>query len=363
MEQQDGYLAGNASGVGTPVPPAAYELRPLTLGEILDRTFSIYRSNFKLFVGLAALPAAVELIMNLIQLAMVHPLRHQTPQLTTSLVTLGFACVSGLLLFLAANMIQAATVFALSETYLGNQITIVSSLRATISRWYSYLGVALWQIGSFIWIPILLVIPGVVLIVAMKGSGLAILGGVLVFIGVLGGYIGGLIMYLRNSLGVQAVVIEGLTVRKAMRRSKVLTAGAKGRIFVVLLISGVLYIVIAMLQAPLLFLIGMAAKHGNEAIGAHAGLLLVNFAGRSLVGPVAMIGVSLVYFDQRVRMEALDLVMLMGGDAPARDASEDFWNSIASSSSSATQAAPAAPLAVESGAPGQSAEPGEGDAG
>jgi hypothetical protein len=32
-------------------------LRPMNLGEILDRTFQIYRARFWVFLGIAALPA------------------------------------------------------------------------------------------------------------------------------------------------------------------------------------------------------------------------------------------------------------------------------------------------------------------
>ena len=32
------------------------ELRPLSVGEILDRTFTLYRGNFILFVGISAIP-------------------------------------------------------------------------------------------------------------------------------------------------------------------------------------------------------------------------------------------------------------------------------------------------------------------
>jgi hypothetical protein len=32
------------------------DLRPLSIGEMLDRTFSLYRRNFVLFVGITALP-------------------------------------------------------------------------------------------------------------------------------------------------------------------------------------------------------------------------------------------------------------------------------------------------------------------
>lgn len=32
------------------------DLRPLSLGEILDRTFTLYRRNFLLFAGIIAIP-------------------------------------------------------------------------------------------------------------------------------------------------------------------------------------------------------------------------------------------------------------------------------------------------------------------
>jgi hypothetical protein len=48
---------------------------------------------------------------------------------------------------------------------------------------------------------------------------------------------------------------------------------------------------------------------------AQAAILLIGFVGHTLVSPVALIGLTLVYFDQRVRMEAFDLVMMLGGVA------------------------------------------------
>ncbi len=40
-------------------------LRPMSLGEILDRTFQIYRSRFLVFVGIAALPAVAMFLIDL----------------------------------------------------------------------------------------------------------------------------------------------------------------------------------------------------------------------------------------------------------------------------------------------------------
>jgi len=44
---------------------AQLDLRPLTIGEILDRTFTIYRRHFLLFIGITAVPQILVLAINL----------------------------------------------------------------------------------------------------------------------------------------------------------------------------------------------------------------------------------------------------------------------------------------------------------
>jgi hypothetical protein len=135
----------------------------------------------------------------------------------------------------------------------------------------------------------------------------------------------GVIFFLRNLLAVQAAVVEKLKVRAAMRRSKVLTSGAKGRIFVVLVITYCLFLVAGILQMPLLFVVMRGVMRGEQQVLAQAAMLVVNFAANSMVMPVALIGLSLVYFDQRVRQEALDLLLMLGGGAavgPRTDAGD-----------------------------------------
>ena len=46
-------------------------------------------------------------------------------------------------------------------------------------------------------------------------------------------------------------------------------------------------------------------------------MLLVNFVAYSVVVPVMMIGLSLVYFDQRVRQDGLDLLLMLDNGANA----------------------------------------------
>ena len=44
------------------------ELRPLSLGELLDRTFRLYRNHFLLFVSIMAIPAAFSIPANVLLL-------------------------------------------------------------------------------------------------------------------------------------------------------------------------------------------------------------------------------------------------------------------------------------------------------
>ena len=50
-------------------------LRPMTLGEILDRTAQLYRTNFLLFAGIFAVYAGVVLVLSLLQIGLARLLR------------------------------------------------------------------------------------------------------------------------------------------------------------------------------------------------------------------------------------------------------------------------------------------------
>ena len=320
VPESNGWLTpAKVPVAAVPAPSGApmYDLRPLTLGEVLDRTFSVYRSRFWLFAGIAAISGAVQLVAQAVQMFLQHMMLHRSKFVTGYIVGVVALVVVYLAFFLAYSVTQAATAFAVSEIYLGRVTSVKESLRATIGRWLAYIGIALWQLGSMIWVPLLMIVPAAVLLRLLpKNPGMLVLGVLLMFAGIVGGGVVGYILYLRNSLGVPAAVIEKLKVRAAMRRSKVLMAGAKGRIFVVTLISGCLYMVVGVLQMPFMFLMMFALQKGKESVVAQAGALVIGFLGHSVVTPVAMIGFTLVYFDQRVRKEAFDSAVLLGEDQP-----------------------------------------------
>jgi hypothetical protein len=304
---------------------AAYALRPLSLGEILDRSFAVYRANFWLFVGIAVLSSVVQLVANAV-LLLIYKGYIPNPRTQPNPFHIYFggqqigSVIAGLLFFLAAAVTQAATVWALSEVYLGRRTTIGDSIRAVIGRWLRFLGIGLWQAWSLAWLPLLLVLPAALLLgfgAARYGAAGAFAGGTLIFLAATGGLAFGAIALLRNSLAVQAGVVEGLKVRKAMRRSKVLAAGAKGRIFVVYLIAWCLFMVAGIVEMPLAMIVGLGALKGERHVMLQVIILFVNFIAHSMVTPVMMIGLSLVYFDQRVRQDGLDLLLMLDGGANA----------------------------------------------
>lgn len=316
------------AGAGNNGQHAAYAMRPLTLGEILDRSFAVYRANFWLFVGIAVLSSAVQLVAQAVVLVVSRGFI-PVPRTQPHRLELGFhfhlagrqigSEFGTLLFFLATAVTEAATVWALSEVYLGGRTTIGDSIRAVIGRWLRFVGIALWQAWSLLWLPLLLIVPALVLFAMPGRFGFAgaFIAGVLVFLAATGAMVFGVIAFVRNSLAVPAAVVEGVRVRAAMRRSKVLAAGAKGRIFVVYLIAWCLYLVAGIMEMPLALIVGLGAMKGERHVLLQVVMLLVNFVAHSVVTPVVLIGLSLVYFDQRVRQEALDLLLMLGGGKAA----------------------------------------------
>lgn len=297
---------------------AAYALRPLSTGEVLDRTFSIYRSRFWLFAGLASIAGSFNVILNALQLLVHHLVLLHHGFRIAMYETQGSTLVVMILILPVAAVVYAAVVYALCEVYLGREVTAKSALRATIGRWARYVGIALWHGWSAVWLIVLLALPAAILFgfgMARSNPTLAVLGGLLLFAAFTGGSVYGVIAYIRNSLGIPAALMEQTSVRASMRRSKTLAAGTKGRIFVVLLVAFALYLVAGAIESPMLFFIARAPR--EEHVLAQAMILLIGFVAGTLVSPVALIGLTLVYFDQRVRKEAFDLVMLLGPDAPA----------------------------------------------
>lgn len=256
-------------------------LRPLSTGELLDRTFSLYRSRFLLFAGIVAVTHLALVLMQLVGLVL-QP-RPATP--------LGFSGAS--LLWLALTVIvalavaaasQGATVVAVSHVYLGRPITVAGAL-GRIRR----------QITS---IAMTMIVVGL-----MAGLGFLLL------------IVPGIILSLMWALAVPVAVLEERTMMDAASRSSELTQGGRLRVLLVYGVFLLLTVLVTLLFSVPLMIATIVSQGTATPAAASMPLqvanILVGFVTQCLTTPLMTIGLSLLYYDQRVRKEAFDLELMM----------------------------------------------------
>ena len=254
-------------------------LRPLSTGELLDRTFSLYRSHFGLFVGIFALPYLVVLAFRLVGLVF----QSQSPQISNILMNLVWSMGALFLILIVSAASQAAAVVAVSNLHLDRPASVMDSFSTVKGE-----------------------IPGVI--------GVSLLVGMASGVAFFAFIVPGVLLLIMWSLAVPAKVLEHRSATDSMSRSMELTKGSRGRIFVIGLLIFVLSIGVSwLLQWPILIAAGFSMKTGIQrmAIGWQVAALVADFVSRSLVGALGTIALSLVYYDQRVRKEAFDLQLMM----------------------------------------------------
>ena len=292
-------------------------LRPMSTGEILDRTFNLYRNNFVLFAGIGVLPPALMLIVQLIQSGMVssvgrpgHPQRIDASLMVAGGVGIFFAAIAYLVGLAVAH---AATVFAVSAVHLGR----TTSIGESYGRVRGHYGRVVWvilQAGFRAFVPSMIIVIAVAVVMpAMTRGGRGpanALAGILFVLAVIAAIVLAIVLYLRYSLAVPACVLEDLTASAAIRRSVSLSQGSRFRIFVIYVLMVIInYIVMFVFLVPATFAAALVAK-GSPAIATLFGGMAGFLAG-ALAGPIITIALSLVYYDQRVRKEAFDLQLMM----------------------------------------------------
>jgi hypothetical protein len=283
------------------------DLRPMSLGEVLDRTFSLYKSHFWLFAGITALPFFLVLLAEV----GVAALSSAGAVATTSRTPLSPNALAGafsggaLVIFLYLLMIgaaHAATVFAVSDLYLGRP----SSIRGSFAK----VGWKVFRVLLLFFLVGLIIMVGFVVVAvlgfAIRSPGIIFLGMFLLIVPVA-------ILACRVAVSIPAAMLEDLGAIRAIERSVSLTKGHAGQIFVIfLLVVTATYVAILVLQFPvLIFLMSSIASHKTPSFGLQVLQHLAEFVSQVLVGPIGTIAVSLMYYNLRVRKEAFDIQHLM----------------------------------------------------
>ncbi|HEV2618321.1 MAG TPA: hypothetical protein VGU23_00085 [Acidobacteriaceae bacterium] len=303
------------------------ELRPLSLGEVLDRTFQLYRSHFLLFAGIASFAAALDLVWSLLQTATVKAVQHRVGVGTLGGVSMGFGLVRLVVYIVVGAVAMAAISRAVSAIYLGQTTGIAQAYREVKPHWFRY--VRLYVVAALLaWGAAILLFVGVILAGVALQRGTGGQSAALIMMGVFGLSMlvlipFGIWMTLRYSLANASAVFEDLGVRAALKRSVFLSKGAgqKTKIFVMLFLAWVISAIITYAGlAPLLFLVFRSVmEHATPAVstGMTIYTLLVGFATTSVTIPIYAIGLTLFYYDARIRKEGFDVEWMMERATPA----------------------------------------------
>jgi hypothetical protein len=251
---------------------SAPRFEAMTTGALLDRAFRLYTSNFSLLLGItAAAYVPFYLIMLAIESSFSGNVQAQGVDLTTLLFQVAFMVLWASIAFPIAG---GAATYAISERYLGNDVTIGESIRLTLMRFWT-LSVA--QIIATIRVMFgffLLIIPGI-------------------------------LWMLSYSLVVPAILVENQKATTSLRRSRDLVKGHRGKVFCILLVIGLLQW-IAVLGVSMIS--GMIFNTDSSS-GGLLNSAIVNLAS-IFVTPIGIVATILLYYDMRIRKEGFDLEML-----------------------------------------------------
>ncbi len=289
------------------------ELRPLNFGEILDRTFQLYRGHFLMFSGISTLAAAVDLLWKLSQTGVLRFLGHHVSISRLAVVNLGFSLVNMAVYMIASAVVMAAINRAVSAIYLGHTTGIAQALTEVKDRWFRY--VRLYVVAFLIaWSPAIVAFIAILTVMTTlaknpAGAATALYAGVL-GLSMLLVVPFGLWMMLRYSLANAACVSEDLKIKESLKRSVFLSEGSRGKIFVLLFLVSIVITLLAVgAETPMM--VAVFKHRGHLSLFMTIYSLLVGFVITSLTTPIYGIGLTLFYYDGRIRKEGFDIEWMM----------------------------------------------------
>jgi hypothetical protein len=300
------------------------DLRPLTVSEYLDRTFSIYRHRFLLFVGLMAPQAVLSLAAAMLWGWFTSTIQFDKSIDSDRLLSLFVGGGVGFLVFTIVHWVLyvfgiGATAAAVSDLH-GHLVADAGAAFTAARR----------RLGPLLWLTFLMAvrlglvlagcmaIPGALFaasVGATRGSGgqeaLAVTALITFFLGMTVAMAAFIYMGLRYAVAVPAVMLEPIGGRMAIRRSIALTQGLKVRAFLLMICATmVAYAAMMILQMPFVVAGLVAGPETKTGFWLNMTGTATGTAGQALTAPIVAIGVAVLYFEARVRHEALDLQVM-----------------------------------------------------
>jgi len=298
-------------------------LRPMRLGEILDRTFQIYRRRFLLFVTLAAVPPLVMTALEITNLVWWKLL----PETFGRRIFLGMtpqAMIYSLALYQAALLLHLlvwpAFAHVTSRIYFGEEPTLWSAAFWCIARWRSWLWLTVASWGSMLVLPEVasagLAIGILYLLSEVLKVGDSTMGWLAPPVVVVGiALCWAVVLWLSSALSfaLPAWTLENLPVGKALRRSWTLSKGCRWKVLFTRFMAAFVAWFLNAALARILFLLIFAILRNHagwwrfsQSVYTGGGLLTAAVVS-ALVSPIFPIALTLFYYDQRMRREGYDI--------------------------------------------------------
>lgn len=252
-------------------------LRAMGIGELLDAAIRVYRSEWRVLMGIVAFVLIpLSLVEVWITQAIIGPLGG-TPvgsdEVLSQVVIVALVFVAIQFLIVGPFLVAAIT-RAAADVYLGEPVGIAKTY-----------GFALRRIHSILWITILTVLA------TLLGFVLLIIPGVIAFV--------------RFAFAPPVLVVEGRRGTGAMGRSWRLAKGHFWRILGTLLAAGLIAVIVSSIVTIPAELIAQRLGPDGWPVSS-----LGSVIATVLTTPFSMLVVVLLYFDLRIRKEAFDLEVM-----------------------------------------------------
>lgn len=305
----------NFPGWGPPAAapkPGVIPLRPLGIGEILDGAISYVRANPKVTLGLAAIVTSLSELVQAPATVLMANMQPTRSLRETMAGTLGATIFAVLVSFVVGTILNGLLISVLARAVLGQRPSMREVWAATRPRLLGLLGVVLLLGLAACGLVLLAVVPLVGLAALDPPHAVAVPVGVLWALGALVALV---YLMMRWVMAAPVYVLEPGTVPGALVRSARLVRGQWWRVFGIVLLAQLIAVVLSMILSVPFTLAGMLASGGFtqafDGVGVPLPMLLLSTVGTILATTVTapfIAGVTgLLYIDQRIRREGLDL--------------------------------------------------------
>ncbi len=250
-----------------------YELKYLSLGEMIGRAFNIYINNLLPLLLISVVSNIPYLIFRLY--TMNFPVANLT-QLSVEDATFALFDVVGTIFIsiIVTALCTGLMIEIISKKYLGKTVTFKKYYKNTLSR----------------------IVP---LIIMALLAGLIIMLGYIVFV------IPGIILMLGFALSGQVFIIEKKGIKDSLKRSWQLSKGKKSYIFWIMIIFSIVIMGIYYAVTFLLNTIFFPVSVNLEQVS--AAKIIVTHIISAVLEPFSTCGIILLYFNLRIQKEGFEI--------------------------------------------------------